>query len=187
MIDLTKKGLPNTILVNGCPIFINTDFRVWIRFYEDYTNSKEEVDISYLFVEESPIIDEEVINQLVIFLFNPNVTPRTEGGVSEKTLDYILDGEYIFSALYQTYGIDITESDMHWHKFLAMCNNITGDSTLWGYAKSMRGYRKSSKNDSYEKDCMEAKTAWSFPLELTEEEQTMKDEFDNYFDWEVKK
>lgn len=104
-----------------------------------------------------------------------------EGGSNEKTLDYILDGEYIFSALYQTYGIDITEIDMHWHKFLALCNNITGESTLWGYAKSMRGYRKQSKNYDIEKSYMESKRAWSFPIELTLEEQRIKEEFDDYF------
>lgn len=68
MIDLTKKGLPNTIEVNGCPVFLNTDFRLWIKFYEDYTNSKEEVDISYLFIGEAPIISDELLNQLVTFL-----------------------------------------------------------------------------------------------------------------------
>lgn len=181
MIDLRKKGLPNAIMAdNGNPVLLNTDFRIWIQFWQDMQNDDVDRDISYLFVEEPPIIDDFILSQLLIFLYNPSEMPKNDpAGV--KILDYISDGEYIFSALYATYGIDITEIDMHWHKFQALCNNIVGDSTLWGYAKSMRGYQKPSKSDTYEKQCMRAKEAWAFPIKLTEEEQHMKDEFDNYF------
>lgn len=180
MIDLRNRGLPNAILVNGKPCYLNTDYRYWIQFYADLENDNEERDISYLFVDDPPVIDDDVLNQLMQFLYNPSATPKSDGA-SDKTLDYILDGEYIFSALYATYGIDIIEMDMHWHKFLALCNNVVGDGTLWGYAKSMRGYSKPSKKDTYERQCMRAKQAWSFPIKLTEEEQRKKDEFDEYF------
>lgn len=50
-----------------------------------------------------------------------------------------------------------------------------------GYAKSMRGYRKPSKNDTYEKQCARAREEWSFPVKLTKEEQRLKEEFDDYF------
>lgn len=70
---------------------------------------------------------------------------------------------------------------MHWHKFKALCDNVIGEGTLWGYAKSMRGYRKPSKNDTYEKQCARAREEWSFPVKLTKEEQRLKEEFDDYF------
>ena len=36
MIDLRTKGLPNSIQsLDGEPILLNTDFRLWIRFYEE--------------------------------------------------------------------------------------------------------------------------------------------------------
>lgn len=181
MIDLTTR-LPNAITANGNLILLNTDYRIWIRFYSDLQNDGADRDISYLFESDVPFIDDEVYTQLMMFLYNPSVTPKSSGGGSDKVLDYLLDGEYIFSALYQTYGIDIVEMDMHWHKFQALCTNIIGDSTLWGYAKQSRGYEKPSKNDTQDKIDSRAKLAWSFPIVLTEEQQKLSEEFDDYFD-----
>lgn len=186
MIDLTKKGLPNAIVGdNGEPILLNTDYRYWIKFYSDLEKDASDRDISYLFVDEAPSITDHILRQLMIFLYNPSVTPVSSGSKGVKVLDYLLDGEYIFSAIWAIYGIDIMEMDMHWHKFLALCNNITGESTLWGYAKQMRAYQKPTKKDTHEKQCEKAKNAWTFPRIESEEEQIEKqkkrDEFDAYF------
>lgn len=186
MIDLTKKGLPNAIIGdNGEPIFLNTDYRYWIKFSSDLENEKDQIDISYLFADEPPVITESIHKQLLAFLYNPSVTPVSSGSSNVKTLDYLLDGEYIFSAIWAVYGIDITEIDMHWHKFQALCNNIVGEDTLWGYAKQMRAYKKPNKSDTYDKHCQNAKIAWTFPRIESEEEQIEKqkkrDEFDAYF------
>lgn len=181
MIDLTK-GLPNAIIGdNGEPIYLNADYRLWIRFYQDIENDEIDRDISYLFEDKAPIITKNIYEQLKIFLYNPSVTPKNESS-SDKVMDYILDGDYIFSALYQTYGIDIIEMKMHWHKFQALCNNIVGESTLWGYAKSVRGYEKPNKKDTIDSQYLKAKSAWSFPTQLTEEEIRQIQEFEDYFD-----
>lgn len=181
MIDLTKDLQNAIISADGKPFLLETDYRVWIRFMQDFENDSEDRDISYIFKDEVPLIDDFILQQLRMFLYNPSVTPQISTPSEEKTLDYILDGEYIFSALYATYGIDIMEMKMHWHKFLALCNNIISDKTLWGYAKQMRGYKKPSKSDTYEKACLKAKKEWSFPVVLTEEQQKKKQEFDDYF------
>lgn len=180
MIDLRNKSLPNAISANGELFLLNTDYRLWIQFGYDLEHDSEDRDISYLFVDEAPQITDEVLRQLQAFYYNPSSTPRS-GSSGEKVLDYVEDGEYIFSAIYATYGIDIMECDMHWHKFQALCNNIIGESTLWGYAKQMRGYVKPSKNDSYDKQCQKARLAWELPIELTQEEKEKISEFDDYF------
>ena len=182
MIDLRQQGLPNAIIGdNGEPILLNTDYRLWIQFNEDLQHDDVERDISYLFKGKPPVITQNIYEQLKVFLHNPSVTPNGEES-GEKVLDYVLDGDYIFSALYATYGIDILEMNMHWHKFQALCNNVIGESTLWGYAKSVRGYRKPSKNDDLNTQYTRAKSAWSFKKELTEEEKRMVKEFEDYFD-----
>lgn len=182
MIDLTQD-LPNAIMGdNGESIFLNTDYRLWIKFYKDIENNElQNSNISYLFKNEIPIITDNVLRQLLAFLYNPSVTPKNESS-SDKVMDYILDGDYIFSALYQTYGIDIIEMEMHWHKFQALCNNIVGESTLWGYAKSVRGYEKPNKKDTIDSQYLKAKSAWSFPTQFTEEEIRQIQEFEDYFD-----
>ena len=52
MIDLRIKGLPNSIQsLDGEPILLNTDFRLWIRFYEELERFNnhiiDELDCSY--------------------------------------------------------------------------------------------------------------------------------------------
>ena len=182
MIDLIN-GLPNAITGdNGEPIFLNTDYRLWIRFNDDIEHDEKERDISYLFRDKAPIITQNIWEQLKMFLYNPSATPNNDGSKSDKIFDYILDGDYIFSALYSTYGIDILEMEMHWHKFQALCNNIIGEKTLWGYAKSVRGYQKPNKKENIDDQYMKAKSAWSFKHELSEEEKRIVQEFEDYFD-----
>ena len=176
-------GLPNAILsANGEPIFLNTDYRIWIRFWKDIQKDDEDRDISYLFKDKPPMIDNYILEQLMQFLYNPSSTPKSDNTESEKVLDYVEDGEYIYSALYATYGIDIVDMEMHWHKFLALCNNVIGESTLWGLAKAVRGYHKPPRNYNEHRRYTQLKDAWSFPIELTAEEKRLKQEFDDYFD-----
>lgn len=185
MIDLTKKGLPDAIMVNGKPISINTDFRCWIRFnhdYDDYVQGKlDEIDISYLFPNVKPNITNDVLNQLLMFLYNPPVTPKADGTKSEKIFDYMMDGDYIFSALYAEYGIDITSMDMHWHKFQALVINVVGDNTLFGLIRSYRSYEKPSKNHSFENDMLRKKEAYALPIS-DEFIDPVIEEFNEYFE-----
>ena len=100
MIDLRIKGLPNSIQsLDGEPILLNTDFRLWIRFYEELERFNnhiiDEIDCSYLFADEPPIIDEHILKELEQFLYNPSSTPRSDS-TGVKTLDYLQDGEYIW-------------------------------------------------------------------------------------------
>ena len=181
MIDLRMRDLPNSVITDeGKSVLLNTDFRIWIRFSEDLKNDDDDRNISYVFAEEPPFINDFILAQLIAFLQNPSETPMQEAS-GERVLDYVKDGEYIFSALYATYGIDIIEMDMHWHKFQALCNNVIGEKTLWGYAKSMRGYQKPSSSDSYEKQCLRAKEMWSLPEIMTKEEIEKESEFEEYF------
>lgn len=51
MIDLTKRALPNTVVVGGKAYSIYTDFRLWMRFEIAVGKLQrgETLDISYLF------------------------------------------------------------------------------------------------------------------------------------------
>ena len=56
MIDLTKKALPNTVMVGGRAYSIYTDFRLWMSFEISVSKMKrgETIDISYLFKNDMP-------------------------------------------------------------------------------------------------------------------------------------
>lgn len=180
MIDLTKKGLPKTVEVNGKSILLKTDFRVWIDYYRKIsTNQKvkysdliEDTSVK-LFPNEIPLLDKAIAD----FFINPNPTPNYRDGSKTKTYDYYLDGSYIYSAFMRLYGIDLSTTDMHWHKFKALCDDITDKNTTFGYAKFARGYEKPSKEEKEEQIRMKEKIAWSLPVykEISEEEKARRE------------
>lgn len=183
MIDLRSKGLPETIEIGGKPYSIHTDFRYWLKFYSLLQDGKTELKYyTYLFEKEIPVnpLTKEVLdfsNEFIEFFNNPNATPKGNGS-SEKLIDYILDGEYIVASFMQVYGIDLTECDMHWHKFKALLISLPADCKM-GQIMSDRGYKKETKK--YEQLAEERKRDWTLPEEneqVSEEIiQSINDEF----------
>lgn len=183
MIDLTKKTLPNTITVNGKVVFLNTDYRVWLEFFKS-KNVKldkliKEVDV-VLVKDDYPELDKK----LKEFLYNPNEYPKYDNEQSEKSIDYYLDGEYIWVGILEQYGIDILEVNMHWHKFKAMVDSLRVG--IIGHAKTARTYKKPSKKETSHEYWMKEKRAWSFRQEMSKEDEEMFNqkvkEFEDYFD-----
>lgn len=181
MLDLTKKGLPNVVEINGDLYSIYTDFRVWMKLEIAVSKMKktDNIDVSYLFKNEMPAYCS--INELMKFCRPQSPLPRSTGSDSDViALDYELDAELIYAAFKQQYGIDLIDvEELHWHKFLALIKGLSADTKLrevMGY----RCYRKSSadKNkDVYE----ELRFAWAIER-ITPEEKAEIEEFSNYFD-----
>lgn len=160
MIDLRTKGLPSTIKIGGKPYSIYTDFRIWIEVDRLLRSGKKMLE-SYYFIFKNEIPKHDFSFELLEFLNNPNATPRGEGS-SERLIDYILDGEYIVASFMQVYGVDLTECDMHWHKFKALLISLPADCKI-GQIMSDRGYKKCKK--TYEQLAEERKHDWSLPIE----------------------
>lgn len=178
MMNLIKKGLPDTVVIGGEPFLINTDFRVWMRFCQEFETwkKKEDLDVAYLFASEIPTIQSaEDMSAVLSFAYPLAVVPKDSGGDSSgRILDYQIDADYIYAAFLEQYGIDLLETDMHWHKFRALLNGLNDSSKL----REIMGYRCYEGND---KDLIKLRNAWEIPVELTEEEKKVKEEFDNYF------
>lgn len=182
MIDLRIKGLPNAIICNGESFSIKTDFREWLKFddilkrlYLKQSVNKSEF-VSY-FVDKIPDYSESVINELIKFYTNQNITPINLGDCSDKKLiDYIEDGEYIVASFLAEYGIDLTEIEyLHWWKFQALFRSLKDDSKIMQIMSS-RAYKKSKKSmdEQLQKQC----DIWSFPdFEQIEENERLLDEF----------
>lgn len=176
MIDLTKKALPNTIVVDGKAFSINTDYRIWIRFMHDVENIKagKNIDVSYIFVNDMP----SYANILEILEFaNPkSALPRQIEHSDEIMFDFEMDSDLIYSAFMGQYGIDLVDVEyLHWHKFLALFKGLTGTklNEVMGY----RGYKKNVSGDQYEK----LKSAWRIE-KYTEEDQEEIKRFESLFD-----
>lgn len=178
MIDLTKRGLPNVVEINGRPYSIYTDFRVWMRFANAVKRMRdnEYMDVSYLFVNEMPAYCD--LNVLLAFCFPKSELPRQKADSKEILFDYEIDGTYIYAAFMSQYDIDLVEvKELHWYKFLALFKGLKDDEII-SKIMAYRGYEKTdSKKDPY----LELKEAWRIEY-ISPEEQAEIDEFNNMFE-----
>lgn len=157
MIDLTKKGLPNTVVVSGKPYSIHTDFRLWLAFGRSPATTWHT-----LYVENIP--PGGGLNELMEFYVNSNPLPRPiEGKSGARPYDLDIDSEAIVAAFMERYGIDITSAELHWHMFKTLFNNIVGMNI--GDIIQARLY---VGKDS---DCKKQRAAWALPEPQTAHEQ----------------
>lgn len=178
MIGLMTKGLPDTVIIGGSPFLLNTDFRVWMRFCNSFEkwDKREDLDISYLFRENIPAIEtEEDMKAVLGFAYPTAVVPKGSGGNDDgRIIDYEIDADYLYSAFLGQYGIDLTDADLHWHKFRALLHGLNSSTKL----HEIMGYRCYNGKDQ---EYIKLRNAWELPVELTEEDKKKKEEFDNYF------
>ena len=183
MIDLTKKSLPNTINVGGRDFAVYTDFRVWMRFsieFESWKNKgyKGILDIRYLFMNQLPVFQKiEDYSGVFEFAFPKSVIPNGSSD-GDPVLYFEYDGDYIYSAFMQQYGIDLLNADIHWHKFKALLNGLSG--TKLNDIMEYRSYTGKSNKD-LDSQYRHLKDTWMPPYVETEEERQEEEEFNNYF------
>lgn len=180
MMNLTKKGLPNVVMIGGSPFSIYTDFRLWMKFEIEVSRMKQtdRIDIAYLFKNERPEYCD--LRELFIFSRPQNELPRSIGGHSNViVLDYELDADLIYSAFLGQYGIDLVDiEELHWHKFLALLGSLN-DSTKLREVMGYRCYKKETRKD-YDAYA-ELRSAWEIIPPMSEEEQAELDEFNKLF------
>lgn len=175
--DLTAKRLPNVIEIHGSLYPVNTDFRLWMRFEIELGKLRrgEKLDVSYLFMDEMPVF--MTLNDLLSFARPERPLPRRTGAPSDVlALDYEIDSDLIFAAFLGQYGIDLTEVDLHWHKFLALLYGLNEQTKL----REVMAYRMYEKNNDKKDHYEELKRAWEIER-LTPEEEAEIQEFSNLF------
>lgn len=181
MLDLTSKALPDTITVDGRAYLLNTDFRVWLRFFRDVKECERKRSLfnaSYLFKDAMPVYID--VNMLMQWAIPPRELPRPIGDECEDiVLDYDIDSDLIYSAFMEQYGIDLMDVEMHWYKFMALIRGISSE-TMLGKVIGWRSYEKDSR--SLDEIKREMKHAWEIIEPLTPEEQAETDAFDALFD-----
>lgn len=179
MMNLTKRGLPNVIEINGSLYSIYTDFRLWMKFEIAVSKLKheEKIDVSYLFKNEMPMQCD--LRELFVFSRPRNQLPRPMGNSNVIVLDYELDADLIYSAFLGQYGIDLTEiEDLHWHKFLALLKGLNGSTKL----REVMEYRCYKKSNGRDRDIYEElRRAWEIEPPMDSEEEAELKEFNRLF------
>lgn len=185
MIDLTKKSLPDTVKVNGRDFAIYTDYRIWMRFVIEFEAWQKRgfrgiVDIRYLFKNEMPEFTAiKDYDGIFDFACPESIIPKKIGSDGENVLFYRYDGDYIYSAFVQQYGIDLLDvEELHWHKFKALLGGLvdTKLTEIMEY-RSYTGEKVKNMDAQYRR----LKDMWIPPIEMTKEEKEAEERFNNYF------
>lgn len=87
------------------------------------------------------------------------------GNSREKRIySWEYDDEYIFSAFFEQYGIDLNRDNLHWWKFKALLKGLNNNTE---FVKIM-GYRAYTGED---KNMLKLKKYWELPLPLEEQQR----------------
>lgn len=184
LIDLTAGSLPSTIEVGGRLFHIRTDYRWWITFIDALENGYMSAELAYSMIDEENVppvqMFDEMVRKLVEFGTVRSITPRESSHSAEQILSYVEDGEYIYAAILQQYGVDITECELHWYKFRALVNSLkdTHLNDIMGW----RGWTGNEQKGEKAHDAVMKKLHHSYRLkesDLSDDEKKLLDEFNN--------
>lgn len=182
MIDLTKAVLPSGIVVGGTFFPVRTDFHYWINFTLLRREERPADEYDFLYAEQERIPADRLggFHELERFAFPPSKLPRDVdlGRGDVIYFDYEADGDLIYSAFMQQYGIDLLESRMHWHKFLALFRGLR-DTKLTD-VMGFRGWTKpKGKLTDYDREQEKLREAWRIDPYYTKSEREKIDRFES--------
>lgn len=136
--------LPDSLRVCGDVIGLECDFRRWILALDALENTECADDMTRIRcvimlvcpevwkrMNSGETFGEEFYTSLIggILRFaGCGLWDRTDGnssgGRGERAFDFVQDGDLIYASFMEAYGVDLTVSDMHWWKFMALLRNL---------------------------------------------------------------
>lgn len=175
-IDLERDALPHTLVCDGGKtVEVVTSFRDWLRWGRLLAAGVLTFDI----LKGEPV--EGWLAAAQEFYNSPVVTPRDTGNKERaKAMDFALDGDYIVGAFQQAYGIDLTEGDMHWHRFLALVRSLPSDVRLSSIVDA-RLYDERDDKRTHKQAMREARERWRLPERGEQERRDAQLEWQNEF------
>ncbi|PWM21009.1 MAG: hypothetical protein DBX97_02860 [Collinsella tanakaei] len=151
---LLTKELPETVLIDGRNVKINTDFRVSIEFellmLDDLITDEEKlVRTLQLYYEKIPENIVEALEKCIWFYSCGKANKKRK---ASKTLyRFDTDADYIYAAFLSQYKIDLLELPyMHWWKFRSMFQGL-GEENEFAKIIGYRAIDISSKMTSEQK------------------------------------
>lgn len=157
MNSLLTSKLPTHVTIGGAEVEINTDFRFSIRYEQllkdNSIDNKERRDKALKLYY--PILDktimsndieniklyELVVNNIdeaiknMIWFYRCGEEPKEneeeeETSQREEIYNFDYDADKIWGAFMAQYGVDLEKAELHWWKFKAWFNSLTGEHEL---------------------------------------------------------
>ena len=143
--DFITGILPETVVIDGTAYPIRRDFRIGMQFERIYGSKLVDRDkilrLLQVYYSEIPENIPEAINQMIWFYRcgEPEEKNEDENGKrqryqrrssKEPAYSFAQDAPYIYAAFKEQYGIDLTEVEMHWWKFMALFESLNEDTKM---------------------------------------------------------
>ena len=132
------------LVVEGVPYTVNTDFRVWLKMGELFSDPGltpaqklvRALPLCYPRDALPPTLSGAVGAMLS---FYAGGMPATSGGGKggEPVLDFSQDAPLLYAAFLSQYGIDLSRDKLHWHRFRALLSGLSPEHRIC----QIMGYR----------------------------------------------
>ena len=151
--NILTDRLPTTLMVNGQDYKINADFRTALKIILAFEDSElAGVEKSILFYDNLYIDKPDdilaALKQGSWFLNGGKDDDDATDG--PRVFSWDRDSNLIYAAFQQTHGIDLSEADLHWWKFLALFMDL-GSETAFCSLVGLRRRVKTGKATKEEK------------------------------------
>lgn len=143
--NILTDELPDSVNIGGRDWAIRTEFFRGVAFelimQDDGMSHEEKIQEALgVFYDEQPRDIQGAVNGILWFYRCGKAQEKAKGGGAssvKKAYCFEQDGDYIFSAFYAVYGIDLTTSNLHWWAFRALFFGLPADCEI----KKIIGYR----------------------------------------------
>lgn len=144
--NIILDTMPDFLEVGGEKIFINTDFRTWIRFDEALFWSDKPMEerlfsaLDICYCGKIPADINGAMRAAIGFYAQKEEEMKEIGenaqngqevsSRSKHTYSFTYDASLIYAAFLAQYGIDLTKDDMHWWLFRALFEGLADENKI---------------------------------------------------------
>ena len=139
--------LPESVVLDNKQYSINADFKTALKILC-------KLEEKGLYVDKLTFVLKSFYNELPLTLENALKGLKSFYGISQKGVgegdaifSFEKDSEYIYSAFYSFYNIDLCRENMHWYSFLALFKGLCGEN-VFSKVLSIRSINPSEIKDS---------------------------------------
>lgn len=183
MINILIDTFPKHLEIDGKEYAINTDYRYALNTmlaFEDAELTiyeKVEIMLRNLYGENVPENVDEALEKCQYFL-NVGSDSKEEESHSRKLYSFSKDAGLIYAAFQATHGINLSETKLHWWRFINLFMDL-GQDTTFCQLVSLRKRYYSGKCTKEEKQSI--REMWSiFEIKDLDEQKWIDEEKENF-------
>jgi hypothetical protein len=177
------EKLPTVAEINGVEYELDTDFRTCLNIilaFEDIELTKQEKNIIMLKLLYKYNIPQDIkkATEIAVLFLNCGEENKEESEAEQRVFSFEKDSSYIYTALNQTYNIDLESVDyLHWWKFCLMFRDLKEDC-FFTRLVDLRNRKNRGKLSKEEKEyCFKISDIIDLSEQRTSEEIYAEDEF----------